>query len=367
MPALAKPHRAGTELGVVEMRDRPARSLIASAADLAMFIRFALGDGRAPSGQALLRPETIKAMFEPQFAGQPLDFGHVHGLGWNIEGAGIPGAGPLAWMGGIYPGYSSQIVVAREQKLGVVVLSNDGTALGQTRDLARKALELALSVKLQRPIAAEAGPAKAPPVPYPLANLQDYAGDYLVFGRLVHVEAGDGKLSGEAFGKRAELIPTGKDSFMPQIKLLGSFDILGLATHPLPGVTVRSAIAAGRRFAVVEGFPEVHVFERIERRPLPAAWLARLGTYVCDNPDRAIELRDIRLSAPGDVLTLRTAVSSKSLAFEDEEQLRILVPISGDEAIAAGVGADEGDTLRAVERNGRATLTFSGFSFTRVP
>ena len=367
VPALAKPHRAGKELGAVELRDRPGSSLIASVNDLAQFVRFTLGGGRMAGGQVLLRPETLKSMFEPQFAGQPLDFGHRHGLGWNIEGVSIPGAGPVAWTGGLYPGYNSFLAVAREQELGVVVLSNDGAAGELTRQLAVKALEAAVGLKLQRPASADAAQALAASTAYRSSNAGDYAGDYLVFGQLVHLEAGDGKLSGDAFGRRFELIPAGNGRFTPQIKVLGSLDVFGLFDRSLPEFQVHTVTIAGRRFGVLEGMPEPYVFERIERRPLPAAWLPRLGKYRCDNQDEAVELKDVRLFTANDMLTVSVKASSKPLAFQDTELQRVLVPLSDDEAIVPGVGAEEGDTLKAFERDGRVSLTFSGYSFSLQP
>ena len=100
---------------------------------------------------------------------------------------------------------------------------------------------------------------------------------------------------------------------------------------------------------------------------MPAAWLSRLGKYRCDNPDEAIELKDARLFQANGLLMIAVTASSKPLAFQDTELQRVLVPVSDDEAIAAGIGAEEGDTLKAAVRDGRVTLTFSGYSFSLQP
>ena len=135
----------------------------------------------------------------------------------------------------------------------MVVLSNDGTAGELTRQLAIKALEQAVSLKLRRPASAEAAHVPAALAGYRSQDLNDYAGDYLVFGQLVHLAASEDKLSGEAFGRGFELIPAGKDRFTPKVKVLGSLDVFGLFDRSLPEFQVRTVNAAGRVSACWRG------------------------------------------------------------------------------------------------------------------
>lgn len=366
--AVAKPHRAGKGLAAVETRDRPAGGLITSVGDAAQFVRFVLNDGRASSGQALVKPGALKAMFEPQFAGQPLDFGQSYGLGWGFDAIKVSGAGRVATSGTSFGGYTSLIAVAREPQLGVVILSNDGAAGQVAQQLAQKALELALAAKLRRPAASEADTAASvKPVAYRAANLAEYAGDYVVFGQIVRVAARDDRLRAEVLGRRVELIPTGKDRFAPQVALLGSVDVFGLFNYAPPALSVRVVAAGARRFAVLDGMGQPQAFERIERRPIPASWRARLGSYRCVNPDGVFELTDVALSESDGVLALKAGVSSKPLDFNREQQNLALTPVSDDEAVVTGAGYDQGGTVKAGERDGRATLTYSGFSFMRQP
>jgi CubicO group peptidase (beta-lactamase class C family) len=362
---LAKPYRAGAELGAVEMSDRPSGSLIASAADAARFVRFILNDGKTDAGQPLLKPETLKTMFEPQFAGAPMDFGNRSGLGWALGGAKVEGAGQIAHSMAVFSGYASEIMVSREQQLGVVVLSNDDAAGELALKLARRALEVAVAIRRHRPIPGDREPEQARPAPFPGVNLEEIAGDYAVMGQTVRMDAGDGRLVGEISGKRIELIPVAKDRFIPQLALLGSIDVFGLFKYSLPAFSVRPATVGGRRFAVLEGLPQTMAFERIARGNIPAAWLARAGKYRCDNPDPAFTPGEATLADVNGLLTLTVTVSSKPLRWDNDEHQYTLIPVSANEAVVAGVNYNEGGTVRAVERDGRVALVYSGFSITR--
>jgi CubicO group peptidase (beta-lactamase class C family) len=366
--AAAKPHVASKAIATVDARDRPARSLIASANELAQFIRFVLTEGRTPGGEPLLRPATLRSMSEPQFPAQPLDFGHTSGLGWRIEGIDIPGGGRVSWRHGQYPGYASLIAVAPERQLGVIVLSNDQMAAGLIVELGHKALELAVGARLGRPVAKVPEPAPPKAVVYSDADLDELKGDYVVFGQPVHVTARNGGLSAEVFTRRVDLIPIGRNKFTPKVQLLGSIDVLRLFDRALPAVSVRFVAAEGRRFALVDGLPgtaETVAFERIEDRPIPPAWLARLGHYNCDNPDHVVEFAEARLDVADGLLVFSTSIASKPLAQDRQDRRFALMPISDHRAIMVGVGAGEGGTVRAGERGGRVTLTYSGLSFTR--
>jgi CubicO group peptidase (beta-lactamase class C family) len=368
--AAAKPHVAGKAIATVEARDRPASSLIASASELAQFIRFVLNEGRTPFGETLLRPTTLRSMSEPQFPTVPLDFGHTSGLGWRIEGIDIPGAGRVSWHDGHYPGYASFVAVAPERQLGVIVLSNDQAAARLVVELGRNTLERAVAARLGRAVARPPEPAAPKTVAYSDADLGEFKGDYVVFGQPVHVAPRNGGLSAEVFGRRVDLIPTARNKFTPKVQLLGSIDVLRLFDRALPAVSVRFLAAEGRRFALVEGLPETaeaYAFERIEDRPIPPAWLARLGRYHCDNPDHTIEFGDARLDVEDGLMIFATSIASKPLAQDRQDRRFALMPTSDYQAIVVGVGAGEGGTVRASDRGGRVGLTYSGLSFTRQP
>ncbi len=192
---MAKGYRDGNATPAVELRDRPAGSLITSVNDLARFIRFVLADGRTETGKPLLTASTLRAMFAPQFAGLPLDFGNEIGLGWMIAGVHVPGLGHIAWHNGEYPGYYGSLMIARERKLGVVILANGQAAKGFVIQVGSKALQLALAARLGVAVpAAEDHKSEPQRIAMSDAQLAQYAGEYVVFGQLSSIASPAGSL-----------------------------------------------------------------------------------------------------------------------------------------------------------------------------
>lgn len=355
---IAKPYRAGQAVETTELRDRPAGSLISSVTDLAHFISFVLGDGKSTTGQTLLRADTLNTMFRPQFPNLPLDFNHNVGLGWMIDGIHIPGVGPVIWHDGEYPGYFGFVAIARESKLGVVVLSNDQASKSFVNKIGEKALELALEAKTgEATNPSEAEPAKAQPAEIHDEHLDRYTGNYVVFGQLTPITLNNGHLSLDAFGKHIDLIPVADNKFIPRIKMLGLINI------PMSTLSLRFVATQGQHFAVLDGLPEPFPFERIESQKIPTAWTHRVGTYQAENPDPNLEFRDVHLQIEDGMMVASATLSSKG---RDNYVVRsALIPVSNDEAVMAGIGNGEGGTIKAIDDHGTTTLIYSGYRFSR--
>ena len=355
----AKPHRKGNELAFVGLRDEPAGGLFSSVTDMARFIGFVLAEGRAGDRQ-LIRADRLQSMFEPQFDGLPLDFGHQMGLGWMLAGLDMPDAGRLSWHDGGYPGYFGALIVARTHKLGVIVLANSEDARKFANQVAMKALGLALEAKRGVPAPPRPERPSFKQVEVPPERLNDYVGRYVIFGTMNRISRNGGRLSVDALGTKLDLIPVAGDRFILKKPVLGLFDI------PLPNVSVRFDSVEGRRFAVLEGLPAPFPFERIESKPVPEAWRARLGHYRCENSDAMFEFHKLDLVIEDGVLVARVKVSSRLLDQANAEGPTALEAISDDEVVVVGAGNSEGGVIRATRRNGTDILSYSGYSFTRV-
>lgn len=355
---IAKPYRASQAVEATELRDRPAGSLISSVTALAHFISFVLGDGKSTTGQTLLRADTLNIMFRPQFPNLPLDFNHNIGLGWMIDGIHIPGVGPVIWHDGEYPGYFSFVAIARESKLGVVILSNDQAGKSFMNKIGEKALELALEAKTGKATnLSEDQPAKTQPVEIHDEHLDRYTGNYVVFGQLTPITLNNGHLSLEALGKHIDLIPITDNKFVPRLRMLGLINI------PMSTLSVRFAEIEGQHFAVLDGLPEPFPFERIEPRKIPSSWTNRVGTYQAENSEPNLVFRNVHLQIEGGMMVASTTLSSKG--YDNYVTRSVLIPVSNDEAVMAGIGNGEGGTIKAVDNHGSTTLIYSGYSFSR--
>ena len=104
------------ELGTI-----PAGNLYTTAEDLAIFLRVLFGRGRSGNKQ-IVRPETLDEMWTAQLTSDTNGFG----LGFNIGHAN--GKRTIGHSGAVY-GFTSSIAAIPDDRLGVVVLSNDDLAV----------------------------------------------------------------------------------------------------------------------------------------------------------------------------------------------------------------------------------------------
>jgi CubicO group peptidase (beta-lactamase class C family) len=355
----AKGYRKGKELPPTGLRDEPAGSLISSATDMARFIEFVLADGQA-GGKPVMRVDALGAMFEPQFEGLPLDFGHRIGLGWMLSGLDVPGAGPLGWHNGAYPGYYTSVLVARRPKLGVAILANGDEAGKFATRVALKALELALEAKQGEPIVPKPAVAPVKPIEISPERAAEYAGDYVVFGNMTKIARKGGRLEVELFDHSLDLVPVASERFVIRKSVLGLVDIA------IPEMSIYFTSAQGRRFAVLEGLPAPFAFERIERQPIPQAWQARLGRYRCEGSDVMLEFHKFEIDVEDGVLVARVNISRPISGHGPSESRVALDPVSDSEAVVIGAGYTEGSVLHSERAGDEDRIGFSGYWCSRV-
>ncbi|HEY7062328.1 MAG TPA: serine hydrolase [Chloroflexota bacterium] len=103
-----------------------AGGLVASASDVLAYASLWLNDGLAPSGERLLRPETLAQIESPQ-SHQPDDLG-TFGLAWGLPD--LSGIRLLAHDGGT-AGQNARLWIEPDQGVAVCVLTNvqDGSAV----------------------------------------------------------------------------------------------------------------------------------------------------------------------------------------------------------------------------------------------
>lgn len=360
MPAhCAAGHRKGRPVQPSGLRDEPAGAMLASAADMANFLQLVLANGQA-NGRQLISAEALQSMFRPQFEGLPLDFGHRIGLGWMLSGVEVAGAGPIAWHAGQYPGYHAAVVMSRSDKLAALVLTNGEEGRSFALQTAAKALELALEVQTGR---------AAPPRPdtklvlrtdATADELAPLAGDYAVLGSNTAIKLKKNRLTLEIFDSQLDLVPTNDGRFALQKGVLGVLDFT------VPDLFVRFTSADGRRHAVLDGLPAPMAFERLEKKPIPPAWLSRLGRYTSDTADNTMEFREFELAVDNGVLIARVVTHNPVAGLEGARGRVALQPVSDDIAEIFNGGAMDGGSVRATRRQGADTLLFSGYVLTRI-
>ncbi len=159
-----------------ELGMAPAGCMYSTVVDLSRFLSCVFNDGRTKQGQ-ILKPETLKSMFEPQFA--PADQTDGFGIGFALSR--LDGDKRIGHGGAIY-GFSTELAVLPEQKLGVVVISSRDVTNAVTTRIADDALRLMRAFKNKKPL-----PELITTKPIPASEAKELVGRYTLDGRFLDV------------------------------------------------------------------------------------------------------------------------------------------------------------------------------------
>jgi CubicO group peptidase (beta-lactamase class C family) len=232
----------------------PAGNLYSTVEDLGRFLSCLFAEGAAENGR-ILKPETLRSMWQVQLTDATNGFGLGFGMGQrrNYRTFGHAGA--------VY-GFSSQLIALAEPRIGAVVLANDDLALGPVRRLARIALDTALEVRHNL---------APPPTPQPEPNPAEAAecvGDYESESFWAKVElAPSGELRLNVSNQRLELTRTGTLRHVAN----------GQLADELPVVFKRGDDGRVSSFTVFD-----QEFRRVDPdavQPIPEEWKDYIGSY----------------------------------------------------------------------------------------
>jgi hypothetical protein len=161
--------------------------------DLLTYARFHLGDGTAPSGERVLKKESLEQMRTPQLHKQSTD--DDIGIAWHIRRVG-----PIHTYGhgGTFGGHILLLELVPERNFAIAILTNANVGWRLIQDVERKALEsyLGATYAVNQAIA-HRGLVETLPNVQPLAKQPDltpYIGTYLRPSNSVVVRAEGGKL-----------------------------------------------------------------------------------------------------------------------------------------------------------------------------
>ena len=353
---LAQPYdEDGKPADYLVIRDIPAGGMVSNVVELGHFMRTVFNQGRSPTGQTLLRPETLADMMRRQNPAVPLDFDDAMGLGWAIDPSWPEPAGPLLWHGGSDGHFNAQLAVLPQQRLGVVVLANSAGALPAVMEVAKAALQALLQAKTGIAPPPERDVRQPPEVALSAQQLQPYTGAYETLFGFVEVRREGQRLWGQSGSDRLKLVPIGENEFRVEYKRWGLIPAgpKEWQTHRFRYVRMGSE----ELLLMVNDRGARHLIgKKIHPVPIPTAWLARLGSYSV--PDAL--LKEIK----------RIALRQDDRGFLylefDGERGMTLQPLSDREAVIAGLGRGKQETFRAEDTDGATQLYHSGLVYTKL-
>ncbi len=139
-----------------ELGMAPAGCMYSTVTDLGRFLSVLFHGGQGPHGR-ILKPETLQAMWTPQFA-KP---GETAGFGIGFRLAKLDGHREVGHGGAIY-GFATQLAALPDDKLGVVTVTTKDAANAVTNHVAEYALRLMLARREGKPLPE---PPESSPIP----------------------------------------------------------------------------------------------------------------------------------------------------------------------------------------------------------
>jgi CubicO group peptidase (beta-lactamase class C family)/D-alanyl-D-alanine dipeptidase len=140
-----------------ELGMSPAGSMYSTVTDLGSFMSALFAGGRGARGQ-VLRPETLRSMWKPQYA-QP---GEERGYGLGFVLANFEGRRSVGHNGAIY-GFATGLEALPDQKLGVVSVATMDSVNPVVSRVNRQALRLMLAARDGKPLPEVEMPTRLPP------------------------------------------------------------------------------------------------------------------------------------------------------------------------------------------------------------
>ncbi len=253
-----------------ELGMAPAGCMYSTVTDLSKFLSCLFADGKTANGQ-LLKPETLAAMFKPQFA--PADAKEGFGIGFAL--GQLDGRKRIGHGGAIY-GFSTELAALPSEKLGVVVVSSRDVTNAVTSRIADDALRLLLAAKTGKPL-----PELAETKPLEPKDAKALVGRYAAGDRTLEIH--------ELFGKA--ILTPGRGGMRIELKADGA-KLRG--DDAMNWGPVLERVDGGLKFGD-------RVFTKQPPAPAPAAppakWLGLIGEYGWDHNTLFILERDGQLNA----------------------------------------------------------------------
>jgi serine beta-lactamase-like protein LACTB len=160
----------------------PAGSMYTTVLDLARFQSVLFKGGEGPKGR-ILKPETIEAMYKPQFARKDEKSGF--GIGFSVRQ--WQGKRRIGHGGAVY-GFATDLSFLPDEKLGVIVVASRDVANAVTTHIADVALESMLAVKNKKPL-----PEIEMSEPLEPREAQQLAGKYTCGNKTLDIEEMNGR------------------------------------------------------------------------------------------------------------------------------------------------------------------------------
>ncbi|TXH42981.1 MAG: class A beta-lactamase-related serine hydrolase [Actinobacteria bacterium] len=305
-----------------------AGSVTSTANEMSKYLQMLLADGQGADGR-VLPAGTLAQMWTPQLS-LPIDVLYFQmGLGFALGDPALNWAGPVVQHDGATSWNYSMLQLLPGSTLGVFVSGNTAAPENVAPAVAAKALSRAYTAKT----GAAAPPAATLPTSMPVANdsavAADYAGHYATANGLDSVTAdADGALS---WARHLGTPAAATSALTPLAD--GWFAVAGDESTQVQFRTIDGRRLLVSRVPWGPAITEMMSGELLPASSIPAAWAARLGTYLPVDAEP-------RTTSPfaNPTATLADVDGVLMLQLPSEVGSGVLQPASDRQAFTFGIG-----------------------------
>ena len=349
---VSKGYITGKEAGPFRCNLGTAGSIISTVQDMAKYLKMITGNGMGERGRVML-PTTLETMLTNQSNSPPLDFGAKIGFLWQLSNQELSYAGNLCWHNGSTMTMTSNMIVLRDHKLAVVVLSNTSEAGSVVANIARQTLKLALEEKTGIPPPAPFVPPYSPPTTWPQATLDGMSGIYVksdTTGGYLKINSVAGGLEWMDAGKTVKVIPREN----------GWLSVADSQT-----TQYKFTVVFGRNVMLRDTGNKTGVLaERYSPVAIPDAWNARIGfwdAFDLDPADSLLYMPDagnptIEIKVADGILIFNCLPAGSGGTF-------IIQPVDDTRGYLRGLGRNMGSATQIFTVDGKEELQYLGIRY----
>ncbi len=321
------------------IRDIPALGLNTSVKDFSHFLAALLNNGRYKS-KSILDPPTVKTMTSVQNSHVKLDYDDLIGIPWFIHRNSPDSASLIVEHGGTTINYSSQVVMAPDDDLGVVILSNTSRVNRLIKKVARSLIKRLLSNTVQ-PVADH-----VQSISLVRGNTDSGKKKYVAKSGIIEIDSNVKMLCDCQSNRTINLVPLPDGWFgLPPDKKNNTKKIIEQNVN-------------GKEVIVLEQNGKRHIIGSIyDENENRFNWDHYFGKYDIVNADKDFPVIDVEIFDEDRV----TYICYRMPKLSNKLIVIPIMPVSEKEAITEGVGRSKGETVFMQKMDGFQYLIFSGY------
>ncbi len=321
------------------VRDIPALGLNSSLVDMSHFISAILNHGTY-NHKRILEAGSVESMFNVQNKHVNLDFDQLIGIPWFINKVNKEQQSLIVEHGGTTINFSSQIMLAPEHQLGIIILSNTSQVNTVINKIAKQLLNNLMSSPEQNIIS------YIPSKLQKTKSTDSSTSRYISKSGIIEIDKDASQLCDCQTNRKLNLVPLpdGWFGLSPDNKKYTS--------------KITEQVIDGNEVIVLEKNGKQH---RIGSRYIPNDnrfhWEQYFGKYEIINPDEDFPVTDVRIFDEDNM----TYMCYRMPKLSNKLIVLPITPVSEQEAITEGLGRSKGETVFSQDIDGETHLIYSGY------